>query len=92
MMIMKIIITIFYSGKTYHALQRLKEADPTKGGGLYCGPLRLLALEVYESLNKQGVYTSLVTGQEKREVPGATHISSTVLISYTKCSSYCCCY
>lgn len=59
-------------------MKRLKEADPEKGGGLYCGPLRLLALEIYENLNKQGVYTSLVTGQEKRDVPSATHISSTL--------------
>jgi len=66
------------SGKTYHALQRLRQADPEKGGGLYCGPLRLLALEVYDSLNRQGVYTSLITGQERREVPGATHVSSTL--------------
>lgn len=66
------------SGKTYSALQRLKEADTEKGGGLYCGPLRLLSLEVFESLNRQGVYTSLMTGQEKREVPGATHISCTL--------------
>ena len=66
------------SGKTYHALQRLKSADPTKGGGLYCGPLRLLALEVYETLNKAGVYTDLLTGQERREVPFSTHISCTV--------------
>ena len=66
------------SGKTYQALQRLRHADAEKGGGLYCGPLRLLALEVYESLNKQGIYTDLVTGQEKRQVPFSTHISSTL--------------
>ena len=66
------------SGKTYKALQRLKNADSEHGGGLYCGPLRLLALEVYESLNKEGVYTNLVTGQEKREVPFSTHTSSTL--------------
>lgn len=47
-------------------------------GGLYCGPLRLLALEVFESLNRQGVYTDLSTGQEKREVDFSTHISCTV--------------
>ena len=64
--------------QTYQALKRLQEADPAKGGGLYCGPLRLLALEVYENLNRKGVYTSLITGQEKREVPGATHTSSTL--------------
>ena len=45
---------------------------------MYCGPLRLLALEVYESLNKQGIITDLTTGQERRTIPGATHISSTV--------------
>ena len=66
------------SGKTYWALQRLGNADAEKGGGLYCGPLRLLALEVYESLNRRGVYTDLVTGQERREVPFSTHTSSTL--------------
>jgi hypothetical protein len=66
------------SGKTYHALQRLAEADPNMGGGLYCGPLRLLALEVYENLNRKGIPTDLLTGQEKRVLPYATHISSTL--------------
>jgi ATP-dependent RNA helicase SUPV3L1/SUV3 len=66
------------SGKTYEALQRLRQADAEGGGGLYCGPLRLLALEVYESLNKQGAYTNLLTGQEKKEVDFATHVSCTV--------------
>jgi len=66
------------SGKTYHALQRLRQADVNAGGGLYCGPLRLLALEVYEQLNRQGVYTDLLTGQEQRQVPFATHISCTL--------------
>ena len=66
------------SGKTYQALKRLIQADPLKGGGIYCGPLRLLALEVYEKLNREGVYTSLLTGQEKREVPFATHLSCTI--------------
>jgi ATP-dependent RNA helicase SUPV3L1/SUV3 len=73
------------SGKTYHALQRLKEADVSRGGGLYCGPLRLLALEVYELLNRQGISTSLVTGQEKKEIPGSTHVSSTLeMVSMTR--------
>lgn len=66
------------SGKTYQALQRLQQADPELGGGLYCGPLRLLALEVYESLNRNGIYCDLRTGQELREVPMATHVSSTL--------------
>ena len=66
------------SGKTYHALKRLAAADPEKGGGVYAGPLRLLALEVYEQLNKEGVWTSLITGQEKRELPGSSHVACTL--------------
>lgn len=66
------------SGKTYRALKRLDQADPKKGGGLYCGPLRLLALEVYEQLNRNGVYTDLVTGQEQRSVPFASHVACTI--------------
>lgn len=73
------------SGKTYQALKRLREADPEKGGGLYCGPLRLLALEIYESLNRQGIYCDLFTGQEKRDVPNSTHVSCTIeMVSITR--------
>lgn len=64
------------SGKTHAALERLKLAGAD--GGIYCGPLRLLALEIYERLNLDGLYTSLVTGQEKKLLPHATHVSSTV--------------
>ena len=62
------------SGKTYHALERLKEAKK----GLYLGPLRLLAAEIYEKLNASGVYCNLYTGQEQHEVPFATHAAATV--------------
>jgi len=44
------------SGKTYNALQSLASA----GRGVYCAPLRLLAMEVYETLNHRGVYCDLV--------------------------------
>lgn len=64
------------SGKTYQALERLKEAG--EDGGIYCGPLRLLALEIFERMNSNGLYTSLVTGQEKKIVPYSTHVSCTV--------------
>lgn len=64
------------SGKTHEALQRLKQVG--EDGGLYCGPLRLLALEIYERMNMDGHYTSLVTGQEKKLLPHATHVSCTV--------------
>jgi hypothetical protein len=66
------------SGKTYHALKRLRDADQAKGGGIFCGPLRLLALEIYEKLNQEGAYASLITGQEKRYVPFASHTACTI--------------
>jgi ATP-dependent RNA helicase SUPV3L1/SUV3 len=62
------------SGKTHRALTRLAEAD----SGLYCGPLRLLAWEIHDRLTARGVKASLLTGQEVIDVPGATHVSSTV--------------
>ena len=43
------------SGKTYHALKRLEKSN----NGLYCGPLRLLALEIYDKLNKNGIVCNL---------------------------------
>ncbi|KAJ8605741.1 hypothetical protein CTAYLR_008468 [Chrysophaeum taylorii] len=66
------------SGKTYWALEALKNARAEEGGGVYAGPLRLLAVEVYERLNQSGIYCSLFTGQERREVPFATHASCTI--------------
>jgi ATP-dependent RNA helicase SUPV3L1/SUV3 len=50
------------SGKTYHALKRLEQAK----AGLYAGPLRLLAHEVYSRLNAKGKLCALVTGEEQR--------------------------
>lgn len=50
------------SGKTYQALKAL-EAAPR---GLYAGPLRLLAHEVYTRLNAAGRRCELVTGEERR--------------------------
>lgn len=43
------------SGKTYQAIERLKKAGANREqgdgpAGLFCGPLRLLALEVYEQV------------------------------------------
>jgi hypothetical protein len=62
------------SGKTYQALQRLKVADK----GMYVGPLRLLAAEIWERLTAEGIYCNLLTGQEFRTVPFATHKAATV--------------
>lgn len=62
------------SGKTYQALQDLKQSN----SGSYLAPLRLLAHEVYDDLNKDGIYTSMITGEERIEVPGSTVVSSTI--------------
>ncbi|KAJ4973911.1 hypothetical protein NE237_007085 [Protea cynaroides] len=62
------------SGKTYNALQRFMEAK----NGIYCSPLRLLAMEVFDKMNALGVYCSLHTGQEKKNVPFSNHIACTV--------------
>ena len=49
------------SGKTYHALKRLEQAE----SGVYAGPLRLLAHEVFSRLNAKGKACNLVTGDEQ---------------------------
>ena len=62
------------SGKTYAALQKLKHSD----SGYYLAPLRLLALEGYESLKSSGICCSLITGEEEIVDEESTHISSTI--------------
>ena len=62
------------TGKTYNAIERLKTAKH----GAYLSPLRILALENFEKLNKDGVICNLSTGEEEILNPGATHISSTI--------------
>ncbi len=62
------------SGKTYQALQRLAEA----GSGWYLAPLRLLAYEVFETLNRNGTRCNLLTGEEAISVPGAQITASTI--------------
>jgi len=62
------------SGKTHAAMERLKRAS----SGVYCSPLRLLAWEISETLNKYGTKCDLVTGQELRKVENAEHIACTV--------------
>ena len=42
------------------------------------GPLRLLAFEIQENLKAAGIKCSMVTGEERKIVVGASHISSTV--------------
>lgn len=62
------------SGKTFKALEVLKKSKK----GVYCGPLRLLATEIYDNLTRSGIKCSLITGQEFKITPNATHISCTI--------------
>jgi ATP-dependent RNA helicase SUPV3L1/SUV3 len=62
------------SGKTYHAIEALTKAKT----GCYLAPLRLLASELYDTMNSKGSKTNLLTGEEVIEVEGATHYSSTI--------------
>lgn len=67
------------SGKTYHAMKRFLEAK----SGIYCGPLKLLASEIYQKTNDNGVYCDLVTGEEIKmanpdQITKSPHISCTV--------------
>ncbi|HEY0790974.1 MAG TPA: DEAD/DEAH box helicase [Chthoniobacterales bacterium] len=62
------------SGKTHQALTRLAVAST----GVYLAPLRLLAAEVWDRLQSEGVYTDLITGEERIVTGMSTHVSSTV--------------
>ncbi|KAJ3400918.1 hypothetical protein CcCBS67573_g05700 [Chytriomyces confervae] len=62
------------SGKTYSALKRLQESK----SGVYSGPLRLLAHEVYERINKAGTPCNLLTGEERRISDGVEKWACTV--------------
>lgn len=66
------------SGKTYHAMERLLTAK----SGVYCGPLKLLAAEVFHKANLRGTDCDLVTGEERKyaktnQTPSA-HVACTV--------------
>ena len=64
------------SGKTYQALQRLRQAYR----GIYLGPLRLLALEVYDRMTASGIPCTMITGEEAIRTPGSFVQASTVEI------------
>ena len=64
------------SGKTYQALQRLRQAYR----GIYLGPLRLLALEVYDRMMASGIPCSMITGEETIRTPGSFVQASTIEI------------
>ncbi len=62
------------SGKTFQSLERLMTAQK----GVYLGPLRLLALEVYERMNGAGVPCTMLTGQECIQEENSRITASTV--------------
>ncbi|KAH8277073.1 hypothetical protein KR026_004805 [Drosophila bipectinata] len=66
------------SGKTYHAMERYLTAK----SGVYCGPLKLLATEVFNKANERGTPCDLVTGEERKfgisEGSPANHVACTV--------------
>lgn len=61
-------------GKTYQALERLKQAEY----GVYVGPLRLLALEVYEKMKDAQIPCTMLTGEECIYEENSRITSSTV--------------
>lgn len=74
------------SGKTYHAIEALCAAK----NGCYLAPLRLLASELYDTMNSKGVKTTLLTGEEVIEIPDSTHFSSTIEMAKLQTRFECC--
>ena len=62
------------SGKTYAALQHLTAAET----GAYLAPLRLLALENYETLRERGLRAGMITGEEVLGEANPTHTARTI--------------
>ena len=74
------------SGKTYHAIEALTQAKT----GCYLAPLRLLASELFDTMNGKGAKTTLLTGEEVVEIPDATHYSSTIEMAKLQSRFDCC--
>ncbi|XP_077421024.1 ATP-dependent RNA helicase SUPV3L1, mitochondrial isoform X2 [Vanacampus margaritifer] len=70
------------SGKTYHAIQRYLAAK----SGVYCGPLKLLAHEIFEKTNQAGVPCDLVTGEERTFMDPDGRASAHVACTIEMCS------
>ncbi|KAJ9158124.1 hypothetical protein NKR19_g3644 [Coniochaeta hoffmannii] len=67
------------SGKTYNALKALENAKT----GIYAGPLRLLAHEVYSRFTAKGKPCALVTGEEQRIPEGVDEYFSSCTVEMT---------
>jgi len=77
------------SGKTYHALKHFLSAEYA----IYCAPLRMLAHEIFQKSNKQGVPCDLLTGDDRQYASGneelpATHLSCTIEMAKVKPDYY----
>ncbi|MBN3295901.1 SUV3 helicase, partial [Amia calva] len=70
------------SGKTHHAIQRYLAAK----SGVYCGPLKLLAHEIFEKSNSVGVPCDLVTGEDRTYVDPEGRQSGHVACTIEMCS------
>jgi hypothetical protein len=68
------------SGKTWRALNELAAAR----SGAYLAPLRLLALEGQEEIEKRGRIASYLTGEERDIRPDADFIASTIEMMNTE--------
>lgn len=64
------------SGKTYNALKALENSKC----GVYAGPLRLLATEVYQRLTAKGLPCALITGEEVRLPEGTDRYFSSCTV------------
>jgi ATP-dependent RNA helicase SUPV3L1/SUV3 len=62
------------SGKTYQAFNELAKYN----SGAYLAPLRLLALEGHDELNKRNIKNSFITGEEKKFIEGSKFSSQTI--------------
>ncbi|ROW05261.1 hypothetical protein VSDG_00170 [Cytospora chrysosperma] len=67
------------SGKTYNALKALEESKT----GIYAGPLRLLAHEVYTRFKAKGKRCALVTGEEQRIPEGDENYFASCTVEMT---------
>jgi ATP-dependent RNA helicase SUPV3L1/SUV3 len=71
------------SGKTYHALKRLEQAK----SGIFGGPLRLLAHEVYTRFNAKGIKCALITGEEQRIPDGMQAVMNSCTVEMVPLNS-----
>lgn len=73
------------SAKTRTALEHLIAI----GKGCYLAPLRLLAYEIYDTLNRKGIACNLLTGEEEIVVEGAQITASTIEMFHPRSGGGC---